>query len=145
VDDDGLGTTTLWVRGARELVVALGRRRRSGGAAAALGRGGLGQGGLGGRATSGWAAALKRRRCSATAPVEQGGGAQAGRPASSCGGGLAGGARAGAGSGGGPAGRRLSRAAVGQGCEQRRNEPARLRPGSKKVNPRRLIYGADGN
>jgi hypothetical protein len=67
------------------------------------------------------------------------------RRGGSGGGGLAGGARAGAGSGGGPAGRRLSRAAVGQGCEQRRNEPARLRPGSKKVNPRRLIYGADGN
>jgi hypothetical protein len=144
VDDDGLGTTTLGVRGARELVVALGRRRRrsgagrrrrrrSGRAAAALGRGGLGQGGLGGRA-----AVLKRRRCSATAPVGQGGGAEAGR--------LGQGRPRRRRSGRGRIERRLSRAAVGQRCDaKRRNEPARLRPGSKQVNPRRLIYGADGN
>jgi hypothetical protein len=85
----------------------------------------------------------------------QGGGAQAaaalGQGAAragggSGGGGLAGGAWAGAAraavrQGGGRAG-----AAVGQGlCERRRNEPARLRPGSKKINPRRLVYEADRN
>jgi hypothetical protein len=138
VDDDGLGTTTLGVRGARELVVALGRRR-SGGAAAALGRGGLGQGGLvqGGGAQA--AAALGQGAAWAGGGSGGGGGGLA--DGAWAGGARAGAARAAVRQRGGRAG-----AAVGQRlCERRRNEPARLRPGSKKINPRRLVYGADGN
>jgi hypothetical protein len=126
VDDDGLGTTTLGVRGARELVVALGRRwrrygagrrRRSGGAAAALGRGGggaqagrpRGQGGLG-----------------------QGGGAQAaaalGQGAARAGGGSGGAARAGAGAASPAA---LGQAALGQGRLGRRSGSAAVEQGQR--------------
>jgi hypothetical protein len=86
--------------------------------AAALGRGGLGQGGLGGRAASGRAATLKRRRCSARAPLGQAA-AQAGRLGRGRPAGSGGAARAGSASpaalGQGRLGRRSGRAAVEQG------------------------------
>jgi hypothetical protein len=119
VDDDGLGTATLGVRGAQELGVALGQGRRRSGA----GRGwrrrssrvasALGRGGLGGRVTleGRGRAALRRRRLqrrSAWALLEQGGGlggaARAGAASAAALG------RAALGHGGGRAG-----AAVGQG------------------------------
>ena len=93
MDDDGLGTTTLGVRGARELVVALGRRRSSR-AAATLGRGGLGQGGVAQVAAVLGQGAARAGRLGRGRPRRR----RSGRQRSGRGG-----------SGGGPAGRRLSR------------------------------------
>jgi hypothetical protein len=134
VDDDGLGTATL--RGGPTAAAALGRGAGGARGGRPRGLGGLGHGG-------GAQAAAALGQGAARAGGGSGGGGGGGGLA---GGARAGGARAGAAraavrQGGGRAG-----AAVGQGlCERRRNEPARLRPGSKKINPRRLVYEADRN